>query len=271
MACILQPKCNFLHGFFRCHLPVEMVDVEVQITSMQGTHTLRRDRTCQIIKCNPWSTRLHPHPTLIKKIRTYLELEGKLGPKPKNQSHQNQSRLTQPNKNPVVWREAKATHKRRKLIPTKRYKVWVVAKPESNPKASIIIMQTSTLAPSVTINLEKGNPFQGSSSGNNPPLLENIPTCAGTPWPEAGSMSGNLFELRKDWPIPATSTSNLPNKDRATIPRSSTPHAIVTPKVEKCGWGPNWTWSSSSQSCSTLTYTWLLYTAFYGIGMLFLW
>ena len=40
MACILQPECNFLHGYFRCQLPVEVVDVEVKITSMQGTHIL---------------------------------------------------------------------------------------------------------------------------------------------------------------------------------------------------------------------------------------
>ena len=123
MACILWPECNFLHRFFRCCLPVETVDVEVKITSMQGIHTFRRDRMCQIIKCNPWSTRLHPHPTLIKKMRTYLELEGKLGPKSKIQSQQNQSRPTQPITSPLVRREAKAIDKRRKLIPTKMYKV----------------------------------------------------------------------------------------------------------------------------------------------------
>ena len=82
MVCILQTECNFLHDFFRCHLPVETVDVEVRITSMQGTYTFRRDKTCQVIKCNPWSTRLCPHPTIIKKMKTYLELEGKLEPKP---------------------------------------------------------------------------------------------------------------------------------------------------------------------------------------------
>ena len=91
MACILQPECNFLHGFFRCHLLVETVDVEVKITLMQGIHTFRRDKTCQIIKCNPWNTRLHPHPSLIKKIRTYLKLEGKLGPKPKQQPQPQQN------------------------------------------------------------------------------------------------------------------------------------------------------------------------------------
>ena len=120
MACILQPKCNFLHKFCRCHLPVEMVDVEVKITSMQGIHTFRRDRTCQIIKCNPWSTRVHPHPTLIRKIRTYFELEGKLGLKSKIQPQENQSRPAQPNTNPLVRMEAKTTDKRRKLIPHKR-------------------------------------------------------------------------------------------------------------------------------------------------------
>ena len=125
MACILQPKCNFLHGFFRCHSPVETVDVEVKITSMQGIHTFRSDRMCQIIKCNPWSTRLCPHSTLIKKMRTYLELEGKLGPNPKQQtySQQKKSRPTQPSTNPLVRRGTKASDKRRKLIPTKTHKV----------------------------------------------------------------------------------------------------------------------------------------------------
>ena len=160
MACILQPECNFLHGFLRCHLPVEMVDVEVKITAMQSIHTFRRDRTCQVIKCNPWSTRLHPHPTLIRKMRTYLELEGRLGPKSEIQSQQNQSRPAQPVTNALVRRETKATDKRRKLIPTKRYKVQVVAKPESTPKASNMIMQTSTIVPSTTKNLGKGNPSQ---------------------------------------------------------------------------------------------------------------
>ena len=135
---------------------------------MQGIHAFRRDRTCQIIKYNLWSTRLHPHPTLIKKMKTYLELEGMLGPRSKIQSQQNQSRSAQPITNPLVRSEAKATDKRKKLISTKRYKVQVVAKPESTPKASNMIMQMSTTAPSTTRNLEKGNASQGSSSSNNP-------------------------------------------------------------------------------------------------------
>ena len=82
MACLLQPECNFKHGFFRCRLPVEVVDVEVKITSMQGTHIFRRERTTQLIKCTPWSMMLHLHPSIIKKMKTFLEVEGKIGPIP---------------------------------------------------------------------------------------------------------------------------------------------------------------------------------------------
>ena len=87
--------------------------------SMQGTHMFRRDRMCQVIKCNPWSTRLYPNPTIVKKMKTYLELEGKLGPKPQPQSNQ----LDLPNLIPTpIRKETKATEKRKRVIPTKKYK-----------------------------------------------------------------------------------------------------------------------------------------------------
>ena len=54
----LRPESNFLHGYFRCLLPVETVDVEVKVKMMQGIHMFQRDTTSQIINCNPWSTRL---------------------------------------------------------------------------------------------------------------------------------------------------------------------------------------------------------------------
>ena len=80
MVCLLQPECNFLHRFFRCKLPVEVVDVEVKITSMQGTHIFRSDRMAQLNKCTLWSMILHPQPTIIKKMRTFLEVENKMRP-----------------------------------------------------------------------------------------------------------------------------------------------------------------------------------------------
>ena len=47
----------------------------------------------------------------------------------------------------------------------------------------------------------------GHPSVQNPPPLEDIPKAPirqGTPWPNAGSTSGNLFETQKDWAIPPT-------------------------------------------------------------------
>ena len=195
MACILQLECNFFHKFFKCWLPVEMVDFEVKITPMQGIHTFRRDRTCQIIRCNPWSTRLYPYPSLIRKVRMYLELEGnlgtKLGQQPQPQQKQTQPGTVQPSTNPLVRRGMKKNDKRRKLIPTRGYKVQVVTKPipAPAPKVTNMIMQTSMTIPSTLMNLakEKENPPQETSSANdNPPPVEDIPTRAGTPWPKTG-------------------------------------------------------------------------------------
>ena len=58
-------------------------------------------------------------------------------------------------------------------------------------------------------------------------------------------MSGNLFEIRKDWPIPLTTKTNITtNPMLPTIkvepqdPNQSNPNSTVT-KPERCGWGPN--------------------------------
>ena len=118
MACLLQPECNFLHGFFRCKLPVEVVDMEVKITSMQETHIFRRDRTTQLIKCTPWSTRLHPHPTIIKKMKTFLEVEGKIGPIPTPGS---QLRPPLPDTNPNIRKDT-VTERRKRAMPKRKFR-----------------------------------------------------------------------------------------------------------------------------------------------------
>ena len=64
-------RVQFSTLFFRCKLTVEVVDIEMKITSMQGMHIFRRDRTTQLIKCTPWSTRLCPHSTIIKKKKNF--------------------------------------------------------------------------------------------------------------------------------------------------------------------------------------------------------
>ena len=164
MACLLQPECNFLHGFFRCKLLIEVVDVEVKIMSMQGTHILRRDWTMQVIKCTPWSTRLHPHPTIIKK--TFLEVEGKMGPIPAPTS---QFRPPLPNSNPN-FRKDNAAEKRKRAAP-KRFRPVAPKPAATHPEAP---------------------PKPKNDVSDSRP----VPVCKSTPWPGTGKMSGNLFEDR---------------------------------------------------------------------------
>ena len=101
-------------------LQVEVVDVEVKIMSMQGTHIFRQDRTTQLIKCTPWNTRLCPHPTIIKKMKTFLEVEGKMGPMPASQF-----RPPLPDTNLNVRKDAE---KRKRAVP-KRFRPITAPKP----------------------------------------------------------------------------------------------------------------------------------------------
>ena len=76
------------------------------------------------------------------------------------------------------------------------------------------------------------------TSQNTPPPLKDAPVHAGTPWPEAGKMLGNLFKIRKDWLIPFDS-NNVNDTATAANPKPPIklePQNQETPKAEKCGW-----------------------------------
>ena len=110
---------------------------------MQGTHIYRRDRMTQLIKCTPWSTRLCPHPTIVKKMRTFLEVEGKMGSIPQPASSQYSP--PQPDTNPNV-RKDKATEKRKIVVPTKRFRANTAAEPNeaaAGPPATIFKTPTN--------------------------------------------------------------------------------------------------------------------------------
>ena len=60
-------------------------------------------------------------------------------------------------------------------------------------------------------------------------------------------MSGNLFEERKDWLLPPYYLNNG-NKDTTGVTSPKSPikeepktgeQSIISPRTEKCGWGPN--------------------------------
>ena len=165
MACILKPKCNFLYGFFRCCLPIKAIDIEVKITSMQRTYVFRRDRTSLLIKCTPWSMRLCPNPTIIKKMRTFLELERKLGLNP--QSPSIQFRPSQPDTNPNARKGSKVAEKGMRVAPTKRFKAEIAAKPNFN-EATEQPPMTVSKAPT---DLENQTPSQEGNSRKQTPTF----------------------------------------------------------------------------------------------------
>ena len=217
MACLLQPECNFLHGFFRCKLPVEVVDIEVKITSMQGTHIFRRNRPTQLIKCTPWSMRLCPHPTIIKKMKTFLEVENKMGPI--IPAPGNQFRLLLPETNPNV-RKNDTTEKRKRATPKKKFR-------PATPKITAMHPPLPEAPP---------KPKNSPSS---------VPVREDTPWPGTGKMSGNLFEDR-NWLLPKNYLVTQ-NKEDTNVASTRPPlkeepkveEQATSAKTEKCGWGPD--------------------------------
>ena len=184
-----------------------MVDVEVKITSMQGMHIFRRDRMTQLIKCTPWSMRLHLHPTIIKKMKTFLEVENKMGliPVP---APGNQFRPPLPETNPNV-RKNDTTEKRKRATPKKKFR-------PATPKI------TTTCPPLPEAPLKPKN--------NTP----SVPIREDTPWPNTGKMLGNLFEDR-NWLLPKNYLVTENKNESATGVTSPRCPLKEEPKMEEKG------------------------------------
>ena len=204
--------------------------MEVKITSMQGTHIFRRDRTTQLIKCTPWSTRLCSHPTIIKKMKTFLEVEGRMGPIPQPAS--SQYRSPQLDTNPNIRKDT-AVEKRKRAAPTKRFR----------PSAASTPSRTAVHPPGTVSKAPASVTPQTDASENRPPPLKDVPVCKSTPWPNAGKMLGHLFEDRH-WLLPPNYLNN-DNKNAAGIASPKPPikeeskigeQSITSLKTEKCGW-----------------------------------
>ena len=54
MARSLNSKCDFKHGFFSCDLPVDAIQISVQVDTKHGTHILREDRCQRTEKYKTW-------------------------------------------------------------------------------------------------------------------------------------------------------------------------------------------------------------------------
>ena len=153
-------------------------------------------------------------------MRTFLEVEGKLGPIP--QSSSSQYRPPQPGTNPNIRKVNKATEKRR-VAPTKRFRANIAPKP--NEAAAQPPMTISKAPTDIKIQAQEETPE------NRPLSLEDAPICKSTPWPEKGKISGNLFEERKDWLLPP---NYLDNNVRGTASVTSPkPPIKEEPKTEE--------------------------------------
>ena len=168
MAYQLQPECNFLHVFFKCKLPMEVVDVEVKVTSMQGT-MYKRDQTMQVTKCVLWTNNICPHPNIIKKMKIFLKVEKKMGLSIPTSMTNSQFRPLLPETNPNICRTDKV-EKRKTITPKRKFR-------PVTPKV------TTTNPP-----LPQAPP---KPSNKVPPTVR-----ADTPWPGTGKMPGNLFDDR---------------------------------------------------------------------------
>ena len=133
------------------------------------------------------------------------------------------------------------------MIAKRRYKVRVLTQPTPSTATSIaptpmvasVSTQTTKVkstADSILVTIHKlameqfaevPHPTTRSISDNSSPP-EDVPSASvrqGTPWPNAGLASENLFKTRKDWPVPPTPVSTpAPNiKTNCKLQQSPTP------------------------------------------------
>ena len=193
---------------------MEVVDVEVKITSMQGTHLYKRDQTMQVTKCLLWTNNIQPHPTIVKKMKTFLEVENKMGTMIQSSRPINQTRPPLPITNPNVNRSDNA-ERRKTIMPKRKFRPVTAA----NPPVSQVPPKPNYKIP---------------------------PTAArtSTPWPGAGRTAGSITDDRQ-WLLPNgyPAIQDKNNDNDISSPKENakpeTPIISEGPKKEKCGWGPN--------------------------------
>ena len=162
-------------------------------------------------------------------MKTFLEVEGKMGPIP--QPTNNRYRPPPPDTNPNV-RKGNAMEKRKRAAPTKRFR------PSTAPKPNATAAHPPATVSKAPVNVKP----QADAPENRPPPLENAPVHESTPWPHAGRMSGNLFKDR-NWLLPPNYLNNATGSTSQRPPIKEEPkigeQSAISPKVEKCGLGPN--------------------------------
>ena len=162
----------------------------------------------------PWTPNVCPHPNMVKKMRTFLEVENKMGPI--IPAPAKQYRLPLPEMNPNV-RKGNATRKRRTVTPKRRFRPVA-------PKATVTCSPLPNPPPKPTSN---------AAAASMPATVRQD-----TPWPSAGRMSDNLFQDR-NWLLPKDYLATEEKEEMAKpYPKEEDKMEEQDPKEEKCGWGP---------------------------------
>ena len=166
----------------------------------------------QVTKCIPWTNNIHPHPTIIKKMKTFLEVENKMGTTIQTSMLNSQIRPPLPRSNPNVCR-SNNVERRKTIMPKRKFRPVTAANP----------------------------PIPQAPRPNH----EVPPTqLADTPWPGAGKTSGNPIDDRQ-WLMPKGYPAIQNKKSDIDIPslkeklRAEKPVISDSPKEDKCGWGPD--------------------------------
>ena len=156
-------------------------------------------------------------------MRIFLEVEGKIGPilVP---APSNQFRPPLLETNPNV-RKNGVTERRKRTTPKKKFR-------PATPKPTAVHPPLPEAPP----------------KPKNRAPLPTVPLREDTPWPGAGKMLGNLFEDR-NWLLPKNYLATENKSENRTSISSPKPslkeepkigeQSIISPKTEKCGWGPH--------------------------------
>ena len=72
MACKLLMQCDLIFGFLKCALTEDTINVDLQVCTLKGIHTFWKDYKLQMTKCSPWDTKVHPYPSLNKKMVEFM-------------------------------------------------------------------------------------------------------------------------------------------------------------------------------------------------------
>ena len=174
-------------------------------------------------------------PIIIKKMKTFLVVEGKMGPVPApapTPAATSQFRPPLPNTNPNI-RKDNAMEKRKRA-----------AHKQFRPVAS---KPTSACLP-----LPEASPKHKDDTADNQPA----PVCGSNSWPGTDKMSGNLFQDR-NWLLPPNYLSNDIENKTASKPKNTASITSPRPQLkeeelkandqEKCGWAPDYPFCKSQR------------------------